>query len=241
VLSVKLVVAAVVVDMPLMDLLVHLALMDNLEVMDNLASLVMMVNPDPEEHPNKLPTGASTANPDHPDLPGITEELDSQEALASQEIPDKEVDKDHPDLPVHLDQMGTLVTPEGLGSQEALDKFMKFPAQKARPDPQDQTATLVEMDNLEAQEIQVEQEESVLPETLVDLGSPVETDKRDTQVAMVKVVDTVLATTALPHVPLLVIKPKSESNKKIPLNHPKIFSTGNFFLVFFGLFLVKME
>jgi len=241
VLSVKLVVAAVVVDMPLMDLLVHLALMDSPEEMDNLASPVMMVNPDLEEHPNKLPIGASTANPDHPDLLGITGVTDSPEALDNQEIPDKAADKDHPDPLDPPDQMAIQVTPEATDSQEALDKFMKFPAQKVLPDHPAPTATLVEMDNLVELEIQVEQEESVLPVMPVDLDSLEETVKRDTQVAMVKVVDTVLATTALPHVPLLVIKPMSESNKKIPLNHPKIFSTGNFFLVFFGLFLVKME
>jgi hypothetical protein len=239
VLSVKLVVAAVVVDMPLMDLLVHLALMDNPEEMDNLANPVMMDNPDPEEHPNKLPTGASTVNPDHPDLPVTTEIVAVLEDLDNQEIPDKEADKDHPVPLDHPDHQEILEIPEGMDNLEALDKFMKFPAQKDLPAHQDQMVIPAAMDNLVAQ---ATQGVTVDPDLKVMQVAP-EAQEGMASLAMLEVmenpVDTALATTAHLLVPLLVIKPKSESNKKIPLNHPKIFSTGNLFLVFFGLFLVK--
>lgn len=168
--------------------------------------------PATQPHHNNHPTGASTATPDHKDPPATTEHPANPETPANPANQDLAAGKAHPDLPAHKDPPATLDNPEAMDSLELPDKFTKFPAQKAHPDSPDNLDNPETTDNPAIPAIPEAPANLEPLEMLVDPANLVATANPDTLEATANPADMDHATTALPLVPLLDIKPVNDFN-----------------------------
>jgi len=192
--------------------------METPAVMANLANPETMVNPVKDRPLNNNPTGASIATLDPLVHPETTETLEIPEDLANLETPDKVVEQAHLDLPDPLDPMDNL---DNLEMQEHLAnpvKPTKSPAQMDLPDPLVLPDNPETMDNLETQEIPEAPVNLDPKETPEDPEAQEKLENPEAPEPMEMLVDMVVATTALPHVPLPDIKPFIQLSHTITIN-----------------------